>query len=68
MLMMLNTNTNIMKKNTQDLLQNSKEACLEANAEKSIFTSHHQNAGKTHNSMTANKSLKNLASSNIWKQ
>jgi hypothetical protein len=45
------------------LLQPSKEVGLEVNAEKtkSIFTSYHQNAGKNHNLMIANKFFENVS-------
>jgi hypothetical protein len=56
-------NKSTLKKNKEALLQASKEASLEINAEKptSMFMPHHQNEGQNHSLMTANKPFKNVA-------
>jgi hypothetical protein len=52
-----------IKKNTQTLIDASKEVGLEANAESSkyMLLSRHQNVGKNHDTKTANSSFENVA-------
>jgi len=47
---LLEKNIHIIKKNTETLLDASKEVGIEGNAEKTkyMFMSHHQNAGQDH--------------------
>jgi hypothetical protein len=55
-------NINTMKKNTEALLQASREVCLKVNTEKITYVvvSHHQNVGQNHNLLIANKSFLNV--------
>jgi hypothetical protein len=56
-------NINIIKKNTEALLDASKEIGLEVNSEKTkyMFMSHHQTAGQSDCIRVANKSFENVA-------
>jgi hypothetical protein len=60
---LLGNNTDTTKKNTETLIDASKEVGLEANAEKTKYTllSHHQNAGQSHDIMIAKISFENVA-------
>jgi hypothetical protein len=60
---LLGDNTDIIEKNTENLIDASKEAALEVNAEKTkyMLLSCHQNAGQNHDTKTANRSFKNVA-------
>jgi hypothetical protein len=52
-----------IKKNTETLIDASKEVCLEVNTEKTkyMLPSRHQNAGKSHDIKIANRSFENVA-------
>jgi hypothetical protein len=54
---------NTIKKNTEALLEASKEDGLEVNVQKTkyIVVSCHQNGGKNHNLLKGNKSFKNVS-------
>jgi hypothetical protein len=60
---LLGENVNTTKKGMESLLDASGHVGLELHAEKTndIYTSCHHNPGKTHNLMTANKSITNVA-------
>jgi hypothetical protein len=61
---LLDKDINIIKKNTEFLLDASKEVCLEVNAEESkyMLMSHHQTTGQNHYIKAANnKSFENVA-------
>jgi hypothetical protein len=60
---LLNDNIDIIKKNTQTLIDPSKEFGLEVNTEKTkyLLLSRHQNAGKNHDTRIANRSFENVA-------
>jgi hypothetical protein len=53
---LLGDNTDTIKKNTETLIDASKEVGLEVNTEKTkyILQSHHQNAGQNHNIKISN--------------
>jgi hypothetical protein len=51
--------TDTIKRNTESLLEASREVHLEVNMGK-LYSCLHQNAGKNHNLMTANKFFENL--------
>jgi sorting nexin-29 len=59
---LLGHNIDIIKKNTQTLIDASKEVGLEANAEKTkyVLPSRHQNAGQNHDIKTDNRSFENV--------
>jgi hypothetical protein len=59
---LLRDNVDTIKKNTETLIDHSKEVGLEANTEKTkyILLSLHQNAGQNHDIKKTNKSLENV--------
>jgi len=61
-------NLNILDKNTEALLQASREVGLEVYAYRTecMFMFHHQNAGKNNSLLIANKSFQKWQSSGIW--
>jgi hypothetical protein len=61
-------NIDTIKKNTETLIDASKEVGLEVNAEKTkyMLLSHHQNAGQNHNIKIANRSFENVARFKYW--
>jgi hypothetical protein len=67
---LLGDNIHTIKKNTETIIDASKEVGLEVNAEKSTYMllSHHQNAGQNHDTEIANRSFKMWQSSNILEQ
>jgi hypothetical protein len=60
---LLGSNTDTIKKNTETLIDVSREVSLEANAEKTKYTllSCHQNAGQNHDMKIANRPFENVA-------
>jgi ABC-type siderophore export system fused ATPase/permease subunit len=60
---LLRDNTDNMNKNTEPLIDASKEVGLQVNADKSryMLMSHHQNAGQNYNKKAANRSFENVA-------
>jgi hypothetical protein len=61
-------NTDIIKKNMEDLLYASKEVGLEVNPEKTMLMSHYQKVGQKHSIKITNRFFEDMASSNTWKQ
>jgi hypothetical protein len=62
-------NTDTIKKNTEPLLDASKEDCLEVNREKTLCVNGTLSKGRTkHTIKIVNRSLKMWQSSNIWEQ
>jgi hypothetical protein len=59
----LGDSINIIKENTETIIDASKQVGLEENAEKIryVLLSHHQNAGKNHNIKIANRSFEIVA-------
>jgi hypothetical protein len=51
---LLGDNIDTMKKNTETLIDASREVGLEVNTEKTVYMSHHQNAGQNHDIKIAN--------------
>jgi hypothetical protein len=60
---LLGDNIDTIKKNTQTLIDASKDVYLEVNTEKTKYTflSHHQNAGLNYDMKVANRSFENVA-------
>jgi peptide methionine sulfoxide reductase MsrB len=60
---LLGDNIDTIKKNTQTLIDASKEVGLEVNTEKikHMLLSHHQNAGQYHDIKIANRCFENVA-------
>jgi hypothetical protein len=60
---LLGDNIHTMKKNTETLIDASKEVVLEVNTEKTkyMLLSRHQNAGQIHDIKIDNRSLENVA-------
>jgi hypothetical protein len=62
---LLGDNIDTIKKNTETLIDASKEVGVEVNAEKTkyeyIVMSRHQNAGKTHNIKVGDRSFEKVA-------
>jgi uncharacterized protein YoxC len=63
-------NINTIKKNTEALLDASKDVGLDVNKEKTkhMLMSHTQKIGQKHSIKTANRSLEISQNSNIWEQ
>jgi hypothetical protein len=64
----LGDNIDTTKKNTETVIDASKDVGLEVNTEKSkyMLLPHHQNSGKNHDTKIANRSFKRWHSSNVW--
>jgi hypothetical protein len=60
---LLGDNISTIKRNTQTLIDASKEFYLEVNTEKTKYTllTHHQNAGLNYDMKVANRSFENVA-------
>jgi hypothetical protein len=67
---LLGDNIDTIKKNTEALIYASKEVGIEVNAEKTkyMLLFRHQNAGQNHNIKIGDRSVENVASSNIWER
>jgi hypothetical protein len=59
-----------IKKNTETLIDPSREVGLEINVEKTkyMLLFRHQNEGGNHDIKTANRLLENVSQSNIWER
>jgi hypothetical protein len=59
----LGNNIDTIKKNTETLIDPTKEVSLEVNTEKTknMLLSHHQNTGQNHDIKTANRGFENVA-------
>jgi predicted DsbA family dithiol-disulfide isomerase len=58
---LLGDHTDIIKKNTETLIDASKKVGLEVNTAKAKLLSHHQNAGQNYDIKIANRCFENLA-------
>jgi hypothetical protein len=58
---LLGDSRNTIKKNSETLLEASRDVGLEINAAKTKYMSHHQNSGQNQNIRTANESFENVA-------
>jgi hypothetical protein len=65
---LLGDNIDTIKKNTEALIDASKEIGLEINVEKTryMLLSRHQNVGQNRDIKTANRSFENVPQFNIW--
>jgi hypothetical protein len=67
---LLDDNIDTIKKNTETLIDASKEVGLEVNTEKTKCMSLplHQNGGRNHDIKIANRCFESVDSSNIWER